>query len=121
MSEEKKGLDNTTIALMIIVAFFYDALQMLLAFIFLGWVVGIFAGLTFYIWFKIHGLNFMKPKRFLTFGIASIIEMFPIIPLSALPAWTLAIVILALDSKIKQVLPASAQKATSTPGFKKAA
>ena len=34
MPEEKKGLDNTTIALMIAVALFYDALQILLAFIF---------------------------------------------------------------------------------------
>lgn len=118
---EKKGLDNTTIALMISVALFYDALQVLLAFIFLGWLVGIFAGLTFYLWFKSRGLSFMKPKRFLTFGIASIIEMFPIIPLSVLPAWTLAIVILALDSKIKKILPTSVQKATSTPKFKKAA
>ncbi|MDO8728875.1 MAG: hypothetical protein Q7K26_03165 [bacterium] len=123
MSEEKKGLDNITITLMIIVALFYDALQILLAFIFLGWVVGIFAGLTFYVWFKRRGLSFMKPKRFLTFGITSVIEMVPslLIPLSALPTWTAAITYLALDSKLKKVLPTSAQKATSTPGFKKAA
>ena len=107
MPEEKKGLDNITIALMIGVALFYDALQILLAFLFMGWVVGIFAGLTFYIWFKIRGLNFMKPKRFLTFGITSIIEMLPslLIPISALPVWTGSIIYLALDSKIKKITP----------------
>ncbi|MDO8569321.1 MAG: hypothetical protein Q7R89_00840 [bacterium] len=107
MPEEKKGLDNTTIALMICTALFYDALQILLAFLFIGWVVGIFAFLTFYVWFKLRGLNFMKPKRFLTFGITSVIEMLPslLIPLSALPTWTAAITYLALDSKLKKVVP----------------
>lgn len=107
---------------MISVAFFYDVLQWLLTFILMGWLVGIFAGLTFYVWFKLRGLSFMKPKRFFTFGTVSIIEMFPFLPLSALPAWTAAIVILALDSKIKKVLPPSVQKAvSSTPGLKKVA
>ncbi|MDP2642028.1 MAG: hypothetical protein Q8P21_01925 [bacterium] len=105
MPEEQKGLNNTTIVLMIAVALFFDALQALLTIVFMGWLVGIFAGLTFYVWFKLRGLSFMKPKRFITFGTASVIEMFPFLPLSALPAWTGAIVILALDSKIKKVAP----------------
>ena len=105
MSEEKKGLNNTTIVLMVAVALFYDVLQWFLAFIFMGWLVGIFAGLTFYVWFKIRGMSFMKPKRFAIFGTGSVIEMFPLIPLSALPAWTAAIVILALDSKVKKIAP----------------
>lgn len=122
MPEEQKGLNNTTIALMISVAVFYDVLQLLFTFIFMGWLVGIFAGLTFYVWFKVRGLSFMQPKRFMTFGGASFIEMFPLLPLSALPAWTAAIVFLALDSKIKKMLPASVAKAvSSTPGLKKAA
>ncbi|MEX2013876.1 MAG: hypothetical protein WD896_00795 [Parcubacteria group bacterium] len=114
MQEEKKGLNNTTIVFMICVALFFDALQLLFTFIWMGWLVGIFAGLTFYVWFKTRGLSFMKPKRFLTFGGASLLEMFPLLPLSALPAWTAAIVILALDSKIKEVLPASVAKAVSS-------
>ncbi|MDP3763904.1 MAG: hypothetical protein Q8Q92_04705 [bacterium] len=105
MPEEQKGLNNTTIAFMIVVALFFDALQALLALVLMGWLVGIFAGLTFYLWFKIHGLSFMKPKRLLTFGTASFIEMFPLLPLSALPAWTAAVSYLALDSKIKKIVP----------------
>ena len=100
---EKKGLSNTTIVLMIVVALFFDALQALLTFIFMGWAVGIFAGLTFYVWFKMHGLNFATPKRAATFGAGFIIEIIPF--LSALPAWTLAIIILALDSKLKKFAP----------------
>lgn len=106
MQEEKENeLKSHTIVLMIVVAVFFDVLQGLLVFIFMGWLVGFFAGLTFYIWFKLHGISFMKPKRFITFSTASVIEMFPFLPLSALPAWTAAIVILALDSKIKKVAP----------------
>ena len=102
MPDEKKeaGLKSTTVVLMIIVAIFFDALQFLLGFIYMGWLAGIFAGLTFYLWFKIHGISFMKPKRFLAFGGASLIEMIPIPFLADLPAWTAAVSYLALSKKV---------------------
>ena len=102
---KKKGLKSHTIVFMIAVALFYDVLQWLLTLLFMGWLAGIFAGLTFYVWFKLHGINFMKPKRFIVFGGASLIEMFPILPLSALPAWTAAVTYLALNSKLQEVIP----------------
>ncbi|MBI2065748.1 MAG: hypothetical protein HYT68_01625 [Candidatus Zambryskibacteria bacterium] len=104
MLEKEKGLKNTTIALMVVTALFFDALQWFLAFIFMGWVVTIFAGLTFYLWFKLQGISFMKPKRLATFGGSFIIELIPILG-DVLPAWTAAVVILVLDSKIKKVVP----------------
>ena len=105
MEEEKKEneLKTTTVVLMIAVALFFDALQALLTFIFMGWLAGIFAGLTFYLWFKIHGISFMKPKRLATFGGTALIEIIPF--LSVIPAWTFAVAYLALDSKIKAVIP----------------
>lgn len=106
--EEKrgsKGLENSTIVFMVVVAVFFDLVQMILTFLFLGWLVGIFAGLTFWLWFKLHGISFMKPKRLAVFGGASLIEMFPIIPFSTLPAWTAAVVFLSLDSKVKKLAP----------------
>lgn len=118
MQQEQKELNNTTITLMIGTAVFYDALQALLTLIFMGWLVGIFAGLTFYVWFKSYGISFMKPKRFVTFSGSFLIEIIPF--LSILPAWTLAITFLALETKIKKVLPKSVQKVvSSTPGLKK--
>ena len=112
MDEEKseesggeKGLDNFTIIKMVVVAVFFDFLQFILGFIWLGWLVGIFAGLTFWFWFNQHGISFIKnPKRLMAFGGASIIEMLPIPLLADLPAWTAAIVYLALDSKVKKVV-----------------
>jgi len=103
MSEDKKGLDNTTIALMVSVALFYDALQVLLALVFMGWIISILALLTFYLWFKMRGLNFVRPKRAALLGGGFIIELIPLI--NILPAWTFAIVFLALDSKIKKIVP----------------
>ncbi len=85
---------------MIAVALFFDFLQFILSFIYLGWALGIVAGLTFYVWFKIHGISFMKPKRFLAFGGAALVEMIPIPFLADLPAWTAAVAYLALQSKI---------------------
>ena len=104
MPEEKRGLSNTTIVLMVSVALFYDVLQWLLGFLFMGWLVSIVAWMTFYVWFKIRGLSFMKPKRFATFGGSFIIEMIPIVG-DILPTWTAAITYLALDSKVKKITP----------------
>jgi len=103
MPEEKKGLDNITIALMISVALFYDILQVPLNFIFMGWLVTIFAFLTFYVWFKIRGLSFATPKRAMLMGGGFFIELVPL--LSVLPVWTLTILILAIDSKVKKIVP----------------
>jgi hypothetical protein len=100
--EKEKGLKSTTIGLMIGTAIFYDITQWLLAFIFMDWLVGFFAFMTFYVWFKMHGISFMKPKRFATMSMAGLIEVIPF--LSAIPAWTLAVTILALDAKIKASL-----------------
>jgi len=99
---KEKGLTNTTVVLMICVALFYDALQWLLGWIFMGWLVTIYAGLTFYVWFKIKGISFMKLKRLATFSGSFIIELIPVIG-DVLPAWTASIVYLAIDSKIKKV------------------
>lgn len=106
MKEEKKeskGLGNTTLILMISTAIFFDVLQWLLAFVFMDWFVSIFAFLTFYVWYKMRGLKFTTVKRAGTMASAFIVEIVPF--LAMLPAWTTAVVILGLDSKIKKVVP----------------
>lgn len=109
-NSKEKGLKSSTVALMISTALFFDALQWLLAFIVMDWLAGFFAFMTFYVWFKIHGMNFMTPKRLATMGGTFIIEIAPI--LSILPAWTGAVVILVLDYKAKKTLAALGQSPT---------
>jgi len=100
---KEKGLTDTTMVFMIVVAIFFDVLQWALAFILMGWLAGIFAGLTFYIWFRSKGISFMKPKRLMTFGGTALIEAIPL--LSSIPAWTFAVSYLTISSKIKKVVP----------------
>ncbi len=101
--KQEKGLSSATVGLMIGTALFFDFLQFLLGFIYLGWLVGIFAGLTFWFWFRTKGIHigFGKPKRLAFFGLASLIEMLPIPLLADLPAWTAYVVPLALSNKFK--------------------
>ena len=108
MPEENKGLSNITIGFMIIVAFIYDMIQATLQLLpilgqILASLISIFAFLTFYVWFKVKGLNFSTVKRsmYLFGGLA--IEIIPIV--NALPTWTLSVTLLALNSKLKKVVP----------------
>lgn len=108
MAGKDKGLDNITIAFMVSVALFYDVFQALIQLIpFLGQIlsslIGVFAFLTFYLWFKMRGLNFATPKRAGLLGGGFLIELIPI--LNILPAWTLAVILLAIDFKIKKIAP----------------
>jgi hypothetical protein len=115
-----KELKNHTIALMIGTALFFDSLQWLLAFVFMDWLAGFFAFLTFFVWFKFYGMKFITPKRIATMGGAFLIEIIPV--LAALPAWTGAVVILILDMKAKKLLSGDikgALGAKTEPTFQK--
>ena len=122
MPEDKKdkGLKDHTIVFMVVVALFYDVLGALLEPVAMYWLVSIFYFLTFLLWFGLHGINFWKPKRVLAMMTSFFIELIPII--SILPAMTLAVLVVALDTKIKKILPAPIDKViSSTPRLKKAA
>src|SRR3989344_6645250 len=98
MSEEnkEKRLKTTTVWLMIGTALFFDALQILLDFLLIGWLVTIFAAMTFWLWFKLHGYSFMKPQRLAGSLTAMIIDVIPVLGWFA---WTVAITIFVLKNK----------------------
>ena len=99
---EKKGLSSSTIGLMAGVAIFLDTLKALLDFIFMGWLVTIFYYMTFWLWFKMKGLNFFTLKRAPTQVIGFLIEMIP--GINILPAFTFTVVKIALDNKFKETI-----------------
>ncbi len=105
MEEEKKEgkLSAETVWFMIGTALFFDFLQFLFTFIFMGWLVGIFAGLTFWFWFRGHGISFKKASRWGSFAFTYLIEMLPFI--SAIPAWTVEVSYIALTNKLQEVVP----------------
>lgn len=90
-----------TVFLMIGTALLFDTLQALSGLIVfdlgaIGVMITFFAFMTFWFWFRTKGIRFNKPSRALTFGGATVVEMVPF--LNALPAWTLAVVILVAQT-----------------------
>ena len=100
---KEKELKSHTIVFMAVVAIFFDVLQWLMAFLFMDWLVGIFAYLTFFVWFKIYGINLIKAKRLAVAGTSFILEIIPIV--ATLPALTAAVITVALDAKVKKIAP----------------
>ena len=98
--EQQKGLKTTTIWLMIGVAAFFDALQALLSWIFLGWLIIPVEYGTFWLWFKFNGISFFSMKRAPALGIGALIE---IVTAGIFPAFTAVVARIALTSKIKEV------------------
>jgi len=104
--EPKNSLPKGTIALMISTALFFDAIQVILLFFAVGVVlntfINIFAGLTFFLWFMMHGISFLSPKRLAGIGGGFIVELIPI--LNSLPAWTGAVWYIISTTKILQTV-----------------
>ena len=105
-------ISKITMWAMIAVALFFDGIQAGVAWIYfipfvgfiLAWVistgVSIFAFLTFFLWFHLAGLKFNSKIAATTVG-AFFIELIP--GLSALPAWTLSIVLTFIFFQTKKV------------------
>jgi len=109
---ENKEISKITMWVMIAVALFFDAIQAGVAWIYLipfvgfilAWTistgVSIFAFLTFFLWFHLAGLKFNSKIAATTVG-AFFIELIP--GLSALPAWTLSVVVTFIFFQTKKV------------------
>lgn len=89
---------------MIGVAAFFDALQALLSWIFLGWLMIPLEYATFWLWFKLNGISFFSMKRAPTLGIGALVET---VTGGIFPAFTAVVARIALTSKIKSVITSS--------------
>lgn len=111
-TEKDKEIKPVTGTFMIIVALLFDGIQAGINLIpivgqILSFLISIFAFLTFWVWFKMNGVSFAKPKRAGSMGVGFLVELIPV--LNMLPAWTLAVFLIISDTKIKKVL-------SQTPG-----
>lgn len=77
-------------------------------------VVSVYAWLTFYIWFKFHGISFLGPKKMFTMPATFLIKLIPI--LGALPAWTAAVVLLFLTTRGEEALAGTLQRVGGAAG-----
>ncbi len=102
MAEEKRGLNNATITLMTCIALFYDVLQIILSWAGIGWLIIPIAYLTFIVWFKMHGINFLSMKRAPTLGFGALLE---VLTAGIMPSLTYTVLRIGLDSKLKKLAP----------------
>ena len=105
--KQKPSLKNTTIVLMISTALFFDILQWLLEFLFMGWLITIFAHLTFFVWLKTKGVSYInfKASRIVTLLVGTILDLIPVVGFCA---WTVMILKITSEYKVKKLVPESA-------------
>lgn len=90
-------IDSGTMQFMIIVAFGFDFFQgIILAMPFVGFIIapliGLFAWLTFFVWFHKHGITLTDSlARFIIINSAFLFELVP--GINILPFWTLSVFI----------------------------
>lgn len=98
-----------TVFLMGGTAIFFDILQIILDLIpFVGWIisplVGLIGSFTFFLWFKMKGVQFNKLKNAAALGGSFVFELVPI--LNALPTQTGAVLWIISKEKAKKYIPA---------------
>jgi len=116
--ELEKNLNNTIIGFMVIVALFFDAFQFLINLIpiagqLLAGGVEFVAFGIFYFWFKNYDVSFATPKRAALMTTSFILELVPF--LNILPSITLAVLLVALDARIKDFIDPNTQNTPRSP------
>lgn len=106
--EEKKEpqISYANIFGLVAVSIFFDVIELLFDLIpVLGWIINllvdIFAGLTFYVWFKILGVSFFSTRKWLSFASGFILGA---IPFTSWFAWTLDVILVIVAIRGEEVL-----------------
>lgn len=115
---QKKELHGEIIGFMVVIALFFDGFQALINLIpFLGQALASFTEFVafslFFVWFKSYGISFATPKRGLIMASSFIIELIPF--LNILPAITLAVLMVALDTRIKDFIKSPTETTSKEP------
>lgn len=112
--DAKYGQVSNIVAVLIIsVAVFFDLVQALIdVFHFIPvvgnifamvatWLVSAVAFFIFWFWFMLYGVHFNTTKRVASMGGGFLIELIPV--LNALPAWTLAVILVILTARMPKI------------------
>lgn len=112
MKENKPQISESNKWLMLGTAIFFDVISLVSLIPAIGWILGflvwLFAFMTFWLWFMMNGQNiisFSNPKKLISTVLGSIIEA---TPFGFIPAWTFLILYLTrvekmVDKVVKQV------------------
>ncbi|MHB1316603.1 MAG: hypothetical protein ACYCZW_01965 [Minisyncoccota bacterium] len=103
--EPKTIIPYSTSIYMLLTAGFFDALQAILTLVGIGVIaspiITVFAGLTFWFWFRTYGVSFMSWKRILALAGGGVVEMIPVV--NILPFWTGYVWYIIETTKISEV------------------
>lgn len=109
LTPEKDGqIDNITGGLMIGTAIAYDLANAGINLIPIAGTIAasfisVFAGMHFWLWFKLHGVSFSKnPSRALSFFGCELIEFIPV--LNVLPATTLGVFLTISSTRVEALV-----------------
>lgn len=101
----QSSLPKGTIALMTLTAIFFDIVQAGLTLFGIGLVaspfISVFAGCVFFVWFLMHGISLISPKRLAAMGGGLLTEIIPGVDI--LPVWTGAVWYTISTTKIAEV------------------
>lgn len=106
MEKEKKQISDTSAFLMIFAAICFDGIQALVGWIpvfgnILAGLLSVFVFLTFFLWFRMHGITMITPKRLTAMIGGGVIELIPFI--NIFPAWTSVVVYLIGTTKVREL------------------
>lgn len=105
---QKPKISRITFGLMLAVAILFDLASFLINLIpFVGGAVSSItitplATLTFFLWFKMHGVSYNKTSRWATAIITPIIEFIPV--LNAFPTWILEVIIITVSVNAEETV-----------------
>lgn len=101
----KSSLPKSTVVMMTVTAIFFDVVQAGLTLFGIGLVaspfISVFAGCVFFLWFMMHGISLINPKRLAAMGGGFLAELIPAV--DALPAWTGTVLYTISTTKIAEV------------------
>jgi hypothetical protein len=103
-------INNVTLILMLAVSIiFIDGPQIFIEWTGVGllfsWIPSILGGLIFYFWFKLKGVNFVSPKKALTYAGSLLIDIIPGSDALLVTSfnWAIAIIILVAISRVEDI------------------
>lgn len=102
----KSSLPGGTITLMMVTAGITDAVQAFLLLFAIGAVLNTFITVfmicVFFLWFLMHGVSFITPKRFGAMFAGSIVELVP--ALNAIPTWTATVGYIIATTRVAEIV-----------------
>lgn len=105
--DNRKRTGNITVALMIITTLSIDFFKMLIEWLDIGafglsFLISVSASFGFWVWFKILGVSFVaNPRKLLTFGTTSLLEVLPFLDRLGGFIWTMGIAATTIQTQLE--------------------